>query len=544
MTDPIASLADKLRDKWWRMTHLYLIRTGSGKVEVLKPNANQIEFHRNRHTRNFVPKARKLGMSTFIVLDYLDTCLFPPLDDVGRPVIVEAGHVDLTQPNAFKKLDMARLAWNRGPTEHPDPHMRTLWKAIHKANPLEKDAGGLLSWANGSRQEAGVTFTGTTPLRLHVSEFGPISSRSPAKASEIMTGPMEAVLKSGIIDIETTMRAGQYGECFGIFELAKATNGAPKSELDWMLHFFSWLAHPDYDLPGLVPHNAATIEYFAGLERSHGLIVPLSRQAWYEAKGKTLRDKIFQEFPTVIDELSRASVPGQIYPEMTRVRVEGRVRAFNMEVGPPTFTSWDLGSSDNMAGWFLQPAGKDHNFLDWTAGEGQGAAAVAMKIREWEAAHGPIAMNFIPHDAEITDKGSGKTYVSQLVECGIPRNKICVVPRIPDLWVGVDEVRKILPNCWFHERCDQKITTETGGKLPGGVGRLEGYRKRIDHSTGIPRDVPVKDWCDHTADALRTYAEALSRNLVIANIRTGRGATVVGGFRGQDAPVRRATVIG
>jgi hypothetical protein len=532
MTPEVQTLHAKLSSKEWRMdSGMYLIRNKNGVIEPFRPNQAQRKFRKRRHNRNKVPKARQLGMSTFIVIDYLDTCLFPPLDASGKPVVAECGHIDLTQANALKKLAMAKRAWDEGPN-HPDPNFATLWRQIHKANPLIRETTGLLQWSNGCRQEAGVSFTGTTPFRLHLSEFGPISAQNPAKASQIMTGPMNAVPMGGIIDVETTMEGGQYGECWQLFELAKKSGGNPETELDWMLHFFSWLESPEYDLPGRAPNKADTIEYFAGLEKSHGLTIPPSRQAWYEKIKATLGEKIYNQFPTVIDELSRVNVPGQIFPQMASVRAEGRVCRFNPEKGYPLFTSWDLGSSDNSAGWLEQPAGKAHNFLDWCTGEGEGAAGIAMMIRHWESIYGPIEGHLVPHDVEITDKGSGKTFLAQLVECGIPRNKIIVVPRIPDYWVGIDEVRAILPNCWFHERCDEPIETDTGAKLPGGVGRLEGYRKKIDNSTGIARDVPVKDLCDHVASALRTYAEALARNLVRANIRKPGAATVVSGFRG------------
>lgn len=535
MTPALQALREKLASKAWRMNSgMYLIRDKEGRLVPFKQNQAQIKFSKNRKNRNFTPKARQLGLSTDIVIDYFDDCQFPPLDRNGKPIIVEAGHIDLTQANALKKLAMAKRAWDEGPN-HPDPNFSALWKLIHKANPLVRETTGLLQWSNGCRQEAGVSFTGTTPFRLHLSEFGPISAQNPTKASQIMTGPMNAVPMGGIIDVETTMEGGQYGECWRLFELAKKSGGDPQTELDWMLHFFSWLESPEYDLPGRRPTTAEIIEYFAGLEKSHGLIVPPSRQAWYEKMRATLGEKIYNQFPTVIEELSRVNVPGQIFPQMARVRAEGRVCRFNPENGYPLFTAWDLGASDNSAGWLIQPAGKAHNALDWCAGEGEGAAGIATMIRHWESIHGPIDGHLVPHDVEITDKGSGKTFLAQLVECGIPRNKIIVVPRIPDYWVGIDEVRSILPNCWFHERCDQIVKTETGAELPSGVGRLEGYRKKIDNSTGVSRDVPVKDVCDHVASAFRTYAEALSRNLVRAHVqkpKMGGGVVVKSGWRG------------
>jgi hypothetical protein len=86
---------------------------------------------------------------------------------------------------------------------------------------------------------------------------------------------------------------------------------------------------------------------------------------------------------------------------------------------------------------------------------------------------------------------------------------------------------------------DEPIYSETGAKLPSLVGRLEGYRKKLDQSTGILRSVPVHDLCSHFADSVRTYAEALSRDLVRGSAVRFKKATVVDGFRGEERPVRK-----
>lgn len=524
-----AQLEARLKDKWWRLTNLYLILTEDGATEPLTMRSEQVEFLTNRHNRNFVPKARKLGMSTVIVLDNLDEGIFRP--------DTKAGIIDLTREDAHAKLAMAKFAWDNGPF-HPDPAIAALWREIHKANPLKKDTAGALEWKNGSEFTAGVAFTGRTPQRLHISEYGPISARSPNKASAIKRGAINSVPPDGIIDIETTMEGGRFGECYAIFKLALSKVGKPVTKMDWKLHFFPWFGHPSYVLAGQKPSQADIIEYFAKVRRDHGVDVPLERQAWYERKKAEQQGEMWQQFPTTIEEVDRLTVPGQVYPEMKSVRAGGRVVAFEPEKGLPTFTAWDLGSSDNMAGWLIQPAGKAHNFLDWCSGEGAGAAGVAQVIRAWEERHGSILAHFLPHDCNITDKGSGKTFLQQLIECGIPAEKLIVVPRIPDVWVGIDEVRRILPNCWFHERTDQPVTVDGAADLPGGVGRLEGYRKQIVQSTNITKDVPVHDICSHTADAVRTYAEALSRDMVGAHMVRNRGpAVVLSGFVGHDAPI-------
>lgn len=525
-------LHDKLRslmqDKAWRMENMYLILDENGKTIPLQLRGEQETFLRERHQRNFVPKARKLGMSTIILLDSMDSCIWN--------ANYQAGHVDLSEKDAFDKLSIAKFAWENGP-DHPNPEIAACWQLLHKANPLVKDSAGVNEWANGAKQTAGVSYTGKTPQRLHISEYGPISCQFPLKATRMKQGSMNAVPPDGILDIETTMEGGRFGECYAIFKMALEASGYDSlSKMDWKMHFFPWWNHPSYDLPGHKPHNSETKAYFDELKAEHQLFIPASRQAWYEKKKAEQGELMWQQFPSVISECDRHVAPGQIFTIMTELRSKGRIREFEKEPGAPIYTCWDIGASDNMAGWMVQPTRKDINWLEWTAGEGKGAPGVAEVIRGWQSQHGQISMHYVPHDAEQTDKGSGMTFVEQMVHCGIPRHSIQVVPRIPDKWVGIGQARQLLPNSWFHSRTDQEVKDEVGMEnLPSGVGRLEGYRKKVNQQSGVFNE-PVGDICSHTADALRTFAEAWARNLVSLDpdaIDSNRKPQVLAGYRGM-----------
>jgi hypothetical protein len=507
--EELAGIAVLLKDRAWRLDNFYLILDEEAGIVPFVARAEQRQFRQNRHFRNFVPKARKLGISTEIVIENLDDCLFTPN--------LTAGIIDLKEGDAQAKLQIARTAWECGPS-HPNPGIAKLWRSLHAACPLISDNGGAMEWANGSAMEAGTSFTGRTPQRMHISEYGPIASQKPNKAAQIQRGSINAVPPGGIVDIETTMEGGRFGLCYHYFQLSKEACGKDLSPADWRLHFFSWTGHPSYRLKGRKAQNAETFVYFHDLLEQYGVTVDDEQMAWYESRRRELADEIWQQYPTVIDECDKALVIGAIYPEMGSVRLQGRVRDFPLEIGVPTFTFWDLGSSDNMAGWLIQPAGKDINVYAFCCGEGAGAAGVAEVIRSWEREHGPIAGHFLPHDANITDKGSGLTYLKQLIASGIPAHIITVVPRTPDVWAGISEVRKRIPRMWFHSRCDKELTVQDGQKFPGGVGRLEGYRKGTQSSTGIVRQMPHKDGvCDHAADALRTFAEADALGRVFAS---------------------------
>ena len=304
MSKPRQSKAEalfrQLSNKAWRMNNLYQVLTGEeGRMEIkpfrLRPD--QERLYKERHNRNFIPKARKLGMSTAIVLDYLDECIWSHPDNP-----IHAAHVDFRDDDAKAKLDMAKLAWDKGP-EHPNPAIAGIWKQLHERNPLVTRNEGELVWQNGSKQQASTSFMGGSPSRLHISEFGPMSVKFPLRAAAVKQGTFNALVASGIIDVETTMEGGMMGECSAIFQLAMSTMDKTQfNPLDWKMFFVPWYVHPDYDLPGEVPHNPDIIEYFAKLEISDGVKLPLSRQAWYEAKKAEQKSSMFTQFPTVVRE--------------------------------------------------------------------------------------------------------------------------------------------------------------------------------------------------------------------------------------------------
>lgn len=527
----LAQLVEKMKSKRWRMDNLYLVLDDKGKMVPFKMRPEQIKLFKNRHPQNFVPKARKLGMSTFLVLDAFDECIF------NRDY--HAGIIDLKQKDAEDKLAMAKYAWENGPLLHPNSTIRWVWKhAIHGKNKLVTDSNSRMEWRNGSGFSAGVRYTGKTPNRLHISEFGPISAQFPAVAVDIVRGSINSVhtASGGIIDIETTMEGGRIGECYKIYQLAlKGMGRTDLSALDWKLFFFSWLGHPLYILPGKTPQRQETIDYFARISRENAVwiedtfgwregIIPSDRQAWWEKKRETLNDLMWQQYPTVVAECDLASVSGQIYPEITKLRFDGRVVDFTPEIHLPFIVSADLGSSVHTALWLHQPAGPQHNVIDCSFSDAnlndmKGAWWVADQIRKWEEKYGFIVQVLLPHDANITDKGAGVTYVDTLVKAGIPRSKIMVVPRTPDVWVGVDLVHTLLPRVWFHSRCDQTIRDRDGNEHISGVARLEGYRvKQVD--SGQAKTMPFKDGvCDHAADGFRTYAEANEQSLTNTHTR-------------------------
>ncbi len=319
----VGKMISRLKNKRWRMRNLYQILTtdeakegdkSSGEAKVGGNAANlssgakkvvpfvvreeQERFYKERHTRNFVPKSRKYGISTAVVLDYLDDCIFA---NPTRPI--HAAHVDFRDDDAQEKLEIARFAWTQGPL-HPDPVIAAIWEGLHNNNPLLTDNAGELKWQNGSKQQASTSFMGGTPDRLHISEFGPLSAQQPDRAVKVMRGTINAAPTYAIIDIETTMEGGTFGECAAIFDLALQNESRRDAlnPLEWKMFFIPWWKHPDYILPGHAPMLEKTREYFREIGIRYQVAVPLDRQAWYETVKQTQRQNMFTQFPTVVAE--------------------------------------------------------------------------------------------------------------------------------------------------------------------------------------------------------------------------------------------------
>ena len=515
MTVTPEQIAECLASKDWRMRNLYQILPeddADGGMVPFVLRAEQEQYLRERHSRNMTPKARKLGMSTLIVLDYLDEAITTPK--------THCAHVDFKEDDAFKKLDIARAAWKAGPT-HPNPVIAACWRYIHKVNPMTGDAAGCLQWANGSKQEAGTSFMGGTPRRLHWSEAGPMSAQAPDRARKVKRGSLNAIGANGVIDIETTMEGGEGTIARDIFDLALSMVGKLLTRMDWKLHFFPWFGHPSYDLPGYAPEKPETLAYIREMQEKHAIQLPASRWAWYEKKKAEQKDDIWTQFPTVAHECVRSIVSGQIFPGMVTVKSNGRIRPLTIEAKYPLWTFWDIGN-DGLSCWLGQQVFRDilwHRFKFTT---GQGAVMAAEWIRQLEQETGrSISKHFFPHDVDYRDKAYTKTYRQQLTEAGVPSHKIITVPVAGDKWDGINAVRDRLPRMWFDPSCEALQVDEYGEPLPSGVGCLSNYRTQPKAASGAIRPLPLHDINSHGADSMITFGAADEQGFINSNLEAG-----------------------
>ena len=114
--------------------------------------------------------------------------------------------------------------------------------------------------------------------------------------------------------------------------------------------------------------------------------------------------------------------------------------------------------------------------------------------------------------------------MNELNEIGLRNCK--AVPRIHDIWIGINRLRQILPRFTFRiPACER------------GLEALCNYHSTRTTSTGPVVDEPVHDWASHASDAMRTLAEADMAGMLAsagstANVNR-RPVTVRTGFRGD-----------
>lgn len=175
--------------------------------------------------------------------------------------------------------------------------------------------------------------------------------------------------------------------------------------------------------------------------------------------------------------------------EMLTVRAEGRIDADLEAIDAPVHTAWDLGVRDDTSIWFFQVVAGQLFILDCYSQSGAGVDHYAEMIARKREEHGwQAGTDFVPHDARVKEWGSGRTRVETMQQLGL--NPV-VVP-MATFMDGINAVRKTLPRCVFHARCEET-----------GIAALEQYRREWDDERKTFKATDVHDWASHPAAAFR-----------------------------------------
>lgn len=495
-----------LASRAWRIQNLYTILDADGKLVPFVPNLAQREFYNNLWYCNHVLKARKLGFSTLIEILNLDDALFIPN--------LVCGIVDKTMDDAKKKLRMVKLAYDNLDNKDLHPETWQIGRAIKKAVGIKSSTAESLEFLNGSVFFCGVSLRGGTINRLHVSELGATAVKAPQKAEEIVTGAFNALTPGNRIDIESTHEGGRIGVHYRLLRKAMLQDPQQLTAVDFRFHFFAWWQDPRYTLHDGFAIRPEIKDYFARLSRDTGRTFTMGQMLWYDRKQLTQGHGMKKEFPSTPGEAFEAISENAIYgKEMADLRAAGRILDFGLEQQLPIFSFIDIGLSDYLSVWLVQPVGRWFLVLDWMEWEGLPGTRLNDKMLLWERKWDkPIAAHYVPHDAERRSPNDGTSYVQALKTGGM--KNIRVVPRTPDVWLGIGYAREILPHCYFHKTNCDTPRTHGGQEFPSGVACLEGYQKAMPGASGTLREMPLHDAFSHSSDAFRTFAEAWRRGMV------------------------------
>ena len=480
-----------LKNRLWRLNHLYKIKDKNGKCVTFKMTPEQLEYFEGMHDRNVILKARQLGFTTEVCIIQLDLALFHKK---------ECALIAHSLPDAERLFrNKTQFAYQRMPDD------------IKLANPLVKETTSEYVFSKGGSVTVSTSFRGGTLYSLHVSEFGKICAKYPEKAKEIVTGAFEAVPLGGVITLESTAegRAGYFYDYCAEAEKAML-QGKELSNLDWKFFFFSWWKNPQYAIDPVEPLPQRLAEYFAEMEAKHGIVVNERQKAWYYAKEKTLGDDMKREYPTIPAEAFQQSVEGAYYAKQFRwLYTNKRIGQIPDNSHLPVHTFWDIGVGDSTAIWFVREVGEEFHVIDYYENSGEGLRHYMKVLKDRGYEYGE---HWGPHDIEHREFAADAKSRKELAREGYEIDgrmysmNFRVVPKA-GIDTGIESVREILKSCVFDEE-----------KCAVGISHLEGYRKEWDDKRGCWKDKPLHDFTSHGADSFRYFAVAKNNRKQVGTV--------------------------
>lgn len=216
-----------------------------------------------------------------------------------------------------------------------------------------------------------------------------------------------------------------------------------------------------------------------------GIIPPEELKAAEKEMGPA---KFAQEFLCSFD----SPVEGSYYAALLNALAPERFKEFARDDLCKTFTAWDLGVGDSTAIFVAQTSGKEVRLIDFVENHGVGLDWYVnwIKKHNYEKAE-----HILPHDVEVRELGSGKSRKEVLLDLGL---SVSVCPRL-GVDDGIQAVRRLIPNCWFHPKTKQ------------GLDALRNYRREYDEKRNVFYDKPFHDWSSHAADAFRYLAVGMNQ---------------------------------
>ena len=473
-------VVDQLGDVYWRLQNLYHCIDKKGNCVKFRMNDAQKTAFKSLWWRTIVPKSRQKGFTTFFAIAGLDYAFF------NRDK--KAGFLAHTAADAERiYIDKILYVLDRMPP------------SLLRGNPTTRrqDAGGFVSFRNGSSITVAQSFRSATLNFLHCSEMGKIAASYPQRAREIITGTLPAVPSDGRVIIESTSE-GAYGAYYDLCMKAKTKeeSGRPLTKLDFKIIFSGWTTDPDCRLPpGDTKYVVITDvdeKYFAKIEDRLGVTLSPEQKAWYVTMKENQGSYMFQEFPADLDECFQTVIEGAYYEkQISQARKDGRIGDYPYVPGVPVHSVFDIGVADDTALWMWQELPGEFRFIDCyiASGEGMGHYFDYMKEKGYE-----YDEYWAPHDIAVRSWTTGVSRIeTAATKYGI---HFQTAPKLP-IADGIDAVRRVFKHCTFNE-----------ATCSDGINGLSSYRKEWDEKRGCYKNKPRHDAAEHPSSSFRYFAVA------------------------------------
>jgi len=472
-------LLENMRDPLWRIQNLYKIKDKNGNVILFKLNKYQLGIYYELHTRNVIPKARQLGVTTLMTIVYLDQILF---SSHKKAVIIAKDDTSLKE--IFREKILFAL-------DNLPSWAKTMFSET------ESQTQRQVIFANGSSMAVQTSARSGTVNYLHVSELGPIDFSAPWKADEVVSGSLNTTnteYQSGnMITIESTSK-GPKGHFYRISmkaeELRLSMIENPRIRMspnDYKIHFLTWWMADEYEDHTNKEITEETRQYFRGLSSALDMPFSESKMRWWQFKKGEQGEDMEYEYPSTLEEAFTVKKVGIIYGEALRQLFEDK--RYRPVVYNPSYyvdTWWDLGVSDSCVIIFTQTIKGIIYVIDVYDAKGKGLKEHSDMVqrkpyRYWS--------HNLPWDGAKRDMNA-KTPKRWLVEYGLMN--VRVSERL-SFKIGIDNTESLFPRFVINElKC---------GRLKNA---LMIYRWKVDSTTGESSGTHVHDEASHFADALRT----------------------------------------
>jgi hypothetical protein len=279
-------MEDLLKDKTWRLSHLYMILDKNQKLVPFKMNRAQTIFHNTKTSRSIILKSRQLGFTTYEAIDALDDTLF-----TSNTQALMLSYDEKSMLSIFD--NKINLAWNNIP-----PEIQSLYS-------LDSDRANRLkfNWGNGSFSSIEVRTKGRsgTYSRLHISEFAKICKDSPSAAREIIGGTLPSVPSSGKICFESTPEDAN-GYFYNMF-MDAYLRGNPITPVDYKAFFFNW-TYDDAEMENLIPLEDVSLpKKFVEYKNKHHLTQKQITYYYHKWLSLAKDDReLKRQYPTTVEE--------------------------------------------------------------------------------------------------------------------------------------------------------------------------------------------------------------------------------------------------